>query len=91
MADFFGVGPKLDKKRIVFVIIVSFLWCANTIIVGVGWKLVDDVFIAHDASLESQFQSLAFGSVPGGLMTSILRSLSVLLADLILVCILQNI
>ncbi|KAF9026914.1 hypothetical protein BDZ89DRAFT_1067247 [Hymenopellis radicata] len=74
-----------SRRRIIFASIISFLWCANTIIVGLLWREVDEGFIVHGISLEAEFDYFFFGDLPAGLVQTILRVLAVFLTDLILI------
>ncbi|KAF9020935.1 hypothetical protein BDZ89DRAFT_257827 [Hymenopellis radicata] len=75
-----------DRKRTTFAAIIAFLWCANTIIVGLTWNTVDETFIPHGTSLEAEFNFSHGNTVlVQVLICSVLRFLSVFLADLILI------
>ncbi|KAF8988628.1 hypothetical protein BDZ89DRAFT_244633 [Hymenopellis radicata] len=52
---------------------------------GLDWKGVDLYFIAHGTSLETEFNFYLTGDLPKSIAGDLLRALSVLLADLILV------
>ncbi len=73
------------RTRIVFGGIITFLWCAETVIVALQWTILDDIFINQGGSFDSEFDTLMFGEEAGGLAGSVLRSLNVALADLVLV------
>ncbi|KAF9020621.1 hypothetical protein BDZ89DRAFT_1138548 [Hymenopellis radicata] len=75
------------RIRMVFAGIVTFLWSAETVIVGLQWKILDDIFIGQGGSFESEFSTLMFGELEGagGLSGSVLRSLNVALADIVLI------
>ncbi|KAF9026906.1 hypothetical protein BDZ89DRAFT_1134489 [Hymenopellis radicata] len=71
-----------DRKRNTFGAIVTFFWCANTLIMGLTWNTVNEAFIVHGTSLEAEFN---FDDLVQILICSVLRALSVFLADLILI------
>ncbi|KAF8907168.1 hypothetical protein CPB85DRAFT_844423 [Mucidula mucida] len=73
------------RTRIVFGGIITFLWCAETVIVALQWTILDDIFINQGGSFDSEFDTLMFGEEAGGLAGSVLRSLNVALADLVLI------
>ncbi|KAF9021396.1 hypothetical protein BDZ89DRAFT_1071508 [Hymenopellis radicata] len=73
------------RKRITLAGIITFLWFANTVILGLNWKLVDRVFIAHGASLETEFNFYHAGDLPISIAVDVFRGLSVFVADLILI------
>ncbi|KAF9021688.1 hypothetical protein BDZ89DRAFT_1071227 [Hymenopellis radicata] len=75
------------RKRITLAGIITFLWLANTVILGLRWKYVDQLFIAHGTSLETEFNFYVTGDLPtlALIAVTVLRFLSVLVADLILV------
>ncbi|KAF9024904.1 hypothetical protein BDZ89DRAFT_1040827 [Hymenopellis radicata] len=74
-----------NQNRITFAGIISFLWCANTAIVGLSWNNIDELFITHGTSLEAEFDFFIFGDVQGSLTICVLRIVNVFLADLILI------
>ncbi|KAF9021384.1 hypothetical protein BDZ89DRAFT_1071473 [Hymenopellis radicata] len=73
------------RKRTTLAGIITFLWFANTVILGVQWKYVDLYFIAHGTSLETEFNFDLTGDIPMTIALDIFRALSVFVADLILV------
>ncbi|KAF9021392.1 hypothetical protein BDZ89DRAFT_1042818 [Hymenopellis radicata] len=74
------------RKRITLAGIITFLWFSNTVILGSEWKGVDQLFIAHGTSLETEFNSeISTGNLPRMIAQDVLRALSVFIADLILV------
>ncbi|KAF9007708.1 hypothetical protein BDZ89DRAFT_1168458 [Hymenopellis radicata] len=73
------------QKRITLAGIVTFLWFANTVILGLDWKDIDRLFIAHGTSLETEFNYSLTGDIPKSIAVDVLRCLSVFVADLILV------
>ncbi|KAF8990487.1 hypothetical protein BDZ89DRAFT_1124392 [Hymenopellis radicata] len=74
------------RKRMTLAGIITFLWFANTVILALDWKVVDQLFIAHGTSLEMEF-TFEFGTddIAMSIAETILRILSVFVADLILV------
>ncbi|KAF9015894.1 hypothetical protein BDZ89DRAFT_1076084, partial [Hymenopellis radicata] len=52
---------------------------------GLNWKWINNQFIVHGESIESEFVYQFFGDFPGGKLASVLRALEVLLTDSILV------
>ncbi|KAF9017322.1 hypothetical protein BDZ89DRAFT_1045188 [Hymenopellis radicata] len=72
-----------ERKRATFAGIITFLWCANTIIVGINWTVLDQVFITNGTSLEAEYNFHAGGGE--NLASNIIRTLNVFLADLILI------
>ncbi len=75
-----------DRKRTAFSAIIAFLWCANTITMIFTWNSVKETFITHGTSLETEFYFNLVHHDWGPLICDIFRALSVLVADLILVC-----
>ncbi|KAF8994621.1 hypothetical protein BDZ89DRAFT_50533 [Hymenopellis radicata] len=74
------------RKRMTLAGIITFLWFANTVILGLQWKYVDHLFIAHGTSLETEFNfEFSTGDVALAIAETVLRALSVFVADLILV------
>ncbi|KAF9038937.1 hypothetical protein BDZ89DRAFT_1061061 [Hymenopellis radicata] len=73
------------RKRITLAGIITFLWFANTVILGLEWKHVDHLFIAHGTSLETEFNFEVTGEIALTIAEDVLRALSVFVADLILV------
>ncbi|KAF8992656.1 hypothetical protein BDZ89DRAFT_1086115 [Hymenopellis radicata] len=73
------------RKRITLAGIITFLWFANTIILGLEWKYVDHLFIAHGTSLETEFNFFLTGDNALLIAVTVLRVLGVFVADLILV------
>ncbi len=73
-----------NRKRITLASIILFLWIANTLILSLNWELTGQTFIAHGASLETEFNFSPGVSL--SLAGDVLRVLSVLVAELILVC-----
>ncbi|KAF9027126.1 hypothetical protein BDZ89DRAFT_1160944 [Hymenopellis radicata] len=72
------------RKRTTLASIITFLWFANTAILGLEWKGVNQLFIAHGTSLETEFNLYLTGDMPKLITTDVLRCLSVFVADLIL-------
>ncbi|KAF8999893.1 hypothetical protein BDZ89DRAFT_1170524 [Hymenopellis radicata] len=74
------------RKRMTLAGIITFLWFANTVILGLQWKYVDHLFIAHGTSLETEFNfDFSGGDIAMLIAIDVLRALSVFVADLILV------
>ncbi|KAF9004126.1 hypothetical protein BDZ89DRAFT_624065 [Hymenopellis radicata] len=74
------------RKRATFAGIITFLWCANTIIVGLNWTFLDQLFITNGTSLEAEYKFYACGDVSENpSISNIFRTLNVFLADLILI------
>ncbi|KAF9036983.1 hypothetical protein BDZ89DRAFT_1061674 [Hymenopellis radicata] len=73
------------QKRITFASIITFLWFANTVILGLDWKYVGQLFIVHGTSLETEFNFDLTGDIAMLNATFGLRALSVLVVDLMLV------
>ncbi|KAF9026910.1 hypothetical protein BDZ89DRAFT_1134491 [Hymenopellis radicata] len=69
-----------DRKRITFGAIVAFLWCADTIIMGLDWNLLNETFITHESNFNGGTSVLV-----QVLIGAVLRTLNVFLADLILI------
>ncbi|KAF9018031.1 hypothetical protein BDZ89DRAFT_1074256 [Hymenopellis radicata] len=65
------------RKQITLAGIITFLWFSNTVILGLDWKSVDLLFIAHGRSFKTEFNFL--------LTDLVLQCLNVFIADLILV------
>ncbi|KAF8910247.1 hypothetical protein CPB85DRAFT_692368 [Mucidula mucida] len=74
-----------NRKRITLAGIVAFLWITNTVTLSLEWEYVDQQFITHGASLETEFKFYFDGNVSAELVITILRVLSVLVADLIVI------
>ncbi|KAF9024906.1 hypothetical protein BDZ89DRAFT_1135731 [Hymenopellis radicata] len=74
-----------DRKRTTFAAIIAFLWCANTIFMGLTWNVVNETFIVHGTSLEAEFSVGGTSVLVQLLIRQVLRFLSVFLADLILI------
>ncbi|KAF9025539.1 hypothetical protein BDZ89DRAFT_73460 [Hymenopellis radicata] len=75
-----------DRKRITFGTIITFLWCANTIIMGLTWNTMNEIFITHGTSLEAEFSFSCVGQcVSRGSAVIVVRVLAVFLADFILI------
>ncbi|KAF8874915.1 hypothetical protein CPB85DRAFT_1568372 [Mucidula mucida] len=72
-----------NRKRITLASIILFLWIANTLILSLNWELTGQTFIAHGASLETEFNFSPGVSL--SLAGDVLRVLSVLVAELILI------
>ncbi|KAF9024959.1 hypothetical protein BDZ89DRAFT_1162012 [Hymenopellis radicata] len=77
--------PSISQKRTTLAGIITFLWFANTVILGLEWKGVDLLFIAHGTSLETEFNFYLTGDIALTIAVTVLRCLSVFVADLILV------
>ncbi|KAF9018033.1 hypothetical protein BDZ89DRAFT_1165405 [Hymenopellis radicata] len=74
------------RKRTTLAGIITFLWFANTVILGLKWKHVNHLFIAHGTSLETEFNFYQVtGDMPIFIAADVLRCLSVFIADLILI------
>ncbi|KAF8990036.1 hypothetical protein BDZ89DRAFT_1087302 [Hymenopellis radicata] len=79
-------STQLTQKRMTLAGIITFLWFANTVILGLEWKLVDHLFIAHGTLLETEFNfAFSTSDLAMTIAIDVLRCLSVLVADLILV------
>ncbi|KAF9018059.1 hypothetical protein BDZ89DRAFT_1074311 [Hymenopellis radicata] len=74
------------RKRTTLAGIITFLWFANTVILGLKWNDVDHLFIVHGTSLEMEFSFYTTSSDKALFIASdILRSLSVFAADMVLI------
>ncbi|KAF9043593.1 hypothetical protein BDZ89DRAFT_1128287 [Hymenopellis radicata] len=73
------------RKRITLASIITFLWFADTVILGLHWKVADRFFIAHGTSMETEFNYSLTGDIAMTLPSDIFRLLSVFMADLILI------
>ncbi|KAF9032480.1 hypothetical protein BDZ89DRAFT_1063381, partial [Hymenopellis radicata] len=88
---YYQTGPsessRLNWKQITLFGVIAFLWCANTVILGMDWKVVDQLFIDHGTSLETEFTFyLQRGSdASWELVVTLLHVLSVLVADVIVI------
>ncbi|KAF9028360.1 hypothetical protein BDZ89DRAFT_770787 [Hymenopellis radicata] len=78
-------NSHLDRKQIAFVAIITFLWCSDTVIMGMEWRDLDNLLIRHDESLESEYEHYMFGYSTSPMATNILRGLNVILADMVLI------
>lgn len=79
---------SVRTHKIIPIGIVAFLWCDNTVIIGLQWRFIDELFITHGTSLEAEYDFYAMSGVYASLgrVNIALRALSVFLADVILVC-----
>ncbi|KAF9029547.1 hypothetical protein BDZ89DRAFT_1065331 [Hymenopellis radicata] len=71
----------------IFASIITFLWIANTVMLALVWKIVDQVFIANGTSLENELNYFIIDHLwlPYGLALDVLQGLCILSADLVLV------
>ncbi|KAF9019296.1 hypothetical protein BDZ89DRAFT_322925 [Hymenopellis radicata] len=69
----------LNRKRFIFAGVITYFWCAITVMVGLEWKNLDIIFIVHGASPKS-----TESDVVGILTINVLSGLNVLLADVLL-------
>ncbi|KAF8905887.1 hypothetical protein CPB85DRAFT_1437159 [Mucidula mucida] len=78
---------SVRTHKIIPIGIVAFLWCDNTVIVGLQWRFIDELFITHGTSLEAEYDFYALSGVYASLgrVNIALRALSVFLADVILI------
>ncbi len=74
-----------------FACVITFLWATHTVVVGILWRIADDLFIVHGESRETElayYMSEGEGAGEGDLasvMVTVLRGINVLVADAVLV------
>ncbi|KAF9038945.1 hypothetical protein BDZ89DRAFT_391525 [Hymenopellis radicata] len=85
VALYYTVKNGFNRQGIVFVGIITFLWCSESVIVGLEWAFLNNLFIVHGATLDSKLQYALFEPVPGRLTIDVLRGLNVILADMVLI------
>ncbi|KAF8904248.1 hypothetical protein CPB85DRAFT_1437918 [Mucidula mucida] len=85
VALYYIVESRLDRKQLAFAIIITFLWCSDTVIMGMEWRDLDNLLIRHGESLQSEFDHYMFDYAITPMATNVLRGLDVILADMVLI------
>ncbi|KAF9026902.1 hypothetical protein BDZ89DRAFT_1161031 [Hymenopellis radicata] len=82
---FFVALYYANRQQSILIAIITFLWCSQTVVVGLNWKAIDECFITHGLSLDMELAFYQSGAMPGGISSDILHVVTVVFADIILI------